>query len=65
MKTVKIPKGKDKLFARGGATPHVRQGDRTKSAYPASPQRPGQTAQHGGKSMSKRRGAGAWAQSVA
>ena len=46
-----------KTFAAGGKRPMLGKGDRTKSAYPASPQRPGRTAQHGGKSMSKRRGA--------
>jgi hypothetical protein len=56
-KLSKIPKGRDKQFARGGKTPMFGKSDRAKSAYPASPQRPGQTAQHGGKSMSKRTGA--------
>jgi hypothetical protein len=44
MKTSKMPKGKDKQFARGGATPMFGAGTRTKSAYPAGPQRPGQTS---------------------
>ena len=36
----------NKLFARGGKTPMLGKSDRTKSKYPAEPQRPGQTAQH-------------------
>jgi hypothetical protein len=53
----KIPKGNAKVFARGGKNPMFGAGSRTRTAYPASPQRPGQTAQHGGKPMSKRSGA--------
>ena len=57
MKTGKIPKGKDKLFARGGVTPMFGKNDRTKSAYPASPQKPGRTGQHATKAAAKRTGA--------
>jgi hypothetical protein len=32
-------------------------GSRTESKYPAEPQRPGRTAQHGGKSAAKHAGA--------
>jgi hypothetical protein len=44
MRVDKVPKGKSKLFAAGGATPMFGKSDRTKSAYPADTQRPGQTS---------------------
>jgi hypothetical protein len=47
-----------KTFAAGGKRPMLGKGDRTKTAYPASPQRPGQTSgQALGKSSLKRAGA--------
>jgi hypothetical protein len=49
MKTGKIPKGQSKIFARGGKTPMFGKSDRTKSAYPAEPQKPGRTGQHATK----------------
>jgi hypothetical protein len=45
----KVPKGTNKLFAAGGRTKMFGSSDRTKSAYPAEPQRPGRTAQHSTK----------------
>jgi hypothetical protein len=44
MRVDKVPKGKEKTFAAGGSTKMFGAGDRTKSRYPASPQRPGQTS---------------------
>jgi hypothetical protein len=44
MKVSRVPKGKDKQFAAGGSTKMFGKSDRTKSAYPASPQRLGQTS---------------------
>ena len=35
MRVDKVPKGKAKVFAAGGATPMFGKSDRTKSAYPA------------------------------
>jgi hypothetical protein len=32
-----IPKGRNKLFAAGGATPMFGKADRVKSAFPAGP----------------------------
>jgi hypothetical protein len=49
----KIPKGKQTTFARGGKTPMFGKSDRTKSAFPAEPQRSGRTAQHDGNSRIK------------
>jgi hypothetical protein len=46
-----------KTFASGGKRPMLGKGARTRTSYPADPQRAGRTAQHGGKSMSKRSGA--------
>jgi hypothetical protein len=58
MKVSKVPKGKDAAFARGGKRPMLGKGTRTRTAYPANPQRPGQTSgQASGKPMSKRTGA--------
>jgi hypothetical protein len=56
MKTSKVPKGKDKMFASGGKQRMLGAGDRTKTKYPAEPQKPGQTAQHVGKPAAKRPG---------
>ena len=42
-------------FARGGKRPMLGKGDRTKSSYPADPQKPARTAQHDGKPTPKRR----------
>jgi hypothetical protein len=55
MKVSRVPKGKDKLFASGGVTPMFGKADRTKSAYPADPQKPGRTGQHATKPAPKRR----------
>jgi hypothetical protein len=44
-------------FASGGKRPMLGKGGRTKSAYPATPQKPGKTGQHNGKSAAKRTGA--------
>jgi hypothetical protein len=40
-----------KQFASGGKRPMLGKGDRTKTAFPAEPQKPGQTAQHSGKTV--------------
>jgi hypothetical protein len=42
-----------KTFATGGKRPMLGKGDRTKSAFPASPQKPGQTGQHSTKAAAK------------
>jgi hypothetical protein len=47
----------NRKFAVGGNRKMLGKSDRTRTSYPADPQRPGRTAQHGGKSMSKRSGA--------
>jgi hypothetical protein len=57
MKVSKVPKGRDKQFAAGGRTRMFGSGDRTKSKYPASSQRPGQTSGQAGKPALKRTGA--------
>jgi hypothetical protein len=44
MKVSRVPKGKEKTFAAGGSRSMLGQGDRTRTSYPASPQRPGQTS---------------------
>ena len=46
----------NRKFAVGGNRKMLGKSDRTRTSYPAEPQRPGRTAQHGGKSMSKRSG---------
>jgi hypothetical protein len=46
-----------KTFASGGRTKMFGAGDRTKSKYPAAPQKPGRTGQHSTKAASKRSGA--------
>jgi hypothetical protein len=55
MRVSKIPKGTDKQFARGGKTPMFGKSDRTKSSYPAEPQKSGRTGQHATKPAPKRR----------
>jgi hypothetical protein len=45
-KVDKVPKGANKVFARGGRTPMFGKGDRTKSSSPATPQKSGRTGQH-------------------
>jgi hypothetical protein len=55
MRVDKVPKGTNKQFASGGRTKMFGRSDRTKSAYPAELQRPGQTAQHATKAAPKRR----------
>jgi hypothetical protein len=54
MKPTKVPKGSSKQFARGGKTPMFGKGDRTKSSFPASPQKPARTGQHATKAAPKR-----------
>jgi hypothetical protein len=49
-KVDKVPKGANKVFARGGRTPMFGKADRTKSSSPASPQKPGRTGHSTGKS---------------
>ena len=49
MRANKLSKGKDKVFASGGRTKMFGRSDRTKSAYPAEPQKPGRTGQHATK----------------
>ena len=44
-------------FASGGKRPMLGKGDRTKTKYPAEPQRPGRTGQHSTKPALKRTGA--------
>ena len=44
----------NKKFASGGKRPMLGKGDRTKTAYPAKQQRPGQTGQHATKAAPKR-----------
>ena len=44
----------NKTFASGGKRPMLGKGDRTKTKYPAEPQRPGQTGQHSTKPALKR-----------
>jgi hypothetical protein len=45
-----------KQFASGGKTGMFGAGNRTRSKYPADPQKPGQTAQHAGKPAPRRPG---------
>jgi hypothetical protein len=51
MKVDKVSKG---AFASGGKRAALGKGDRTKTAFPASPQRPGRTGQHSTKSPPRR-----------
>jgi hypothetical protein len=44
----------NKQFASGGKQKMFGKGDRTKSAYPAEPQKPGRTGQHATKPAPKR-----------
>jgi hypothetical protein len=46
----------NKKFASGGKRPMLGKGDRTKTKYPAEPQRPGRTGQHDGNAALKRTG---------
>ena len=46
----------NKTFASGGKRPMLGKGDRTKTKYPAEPQRPGRTGQHSTKPALKRTG---------
>jgi hypothetical protein len=55
MRVDNVPKGKDKVFAAGGRTKMFGKADRTKSAYPATPQKPGRTGQHATSPAPKRR----------
>jgi hypothetical protein len=57
MKIDKVPKGRDKVFARGGKQKMFGAADRTRSKYPADPQKPGRTGQHATKLAPKRTGA--------
>ena len=57
MKLDKVSKGKAKSFATGGRTKMFGAGTRTKTKYPAEPQRPGRTGQHSTKPALKRTGA--------
>jgi hypothetical protein len=50
----KIPKGKPVPFAAGGRTKMFGTSDRTKTKYPAEPQKPGRTGQHATKAAPKR-----------
>jgi hypothetical protein len=43
-----------KQFASGGKRAALGKGDRTRTSYPASPQRPGRTGQHSTKSPPRR-----------
>ena len=47
----------NKKFAAGGKRPAFGKGDRTRTSYPAEPQRPGRTGQHSTKPALKRTGA--------
>jgi hypothetical protein len=55
MRVSKIPKGRGKTFAAGGKQKMFGAGDRTRSKYPAEPQRPGQTAQHSARTKPVRK----------
>jgi hypothetical protein len=44
MRVDKVPKGKPVPFAAGGKQKMLGKGDRTRTSYPAGPQRPGQTS---------------------
>jgi hypothetical protein len=44
-----------KTFASGGKRPMLGKGTRTRTAYPADPQKPGRTGQHATKPAPKRR----------
>ena len=57
MKLDKVSKGKAKSFATGGRTKMFGAGTRSKTKYPAEPQRPGRTGQHSTKPALKRTGA--------
>jgi hypothetical protein len=57
MKIDKVSKGANKQFARGGRKPMLGKGDRTRTSYPAEPQKLGRTGQHATKPAPKRGGA--------
>jgi hypothetical protein len=57
MRANKPEKATNKLFSAGGRAKMLGKGDRTRTAYPAEPQRPGRTSQHAGKTAQRRRGA--------
>jgi hypothetical protein len=44
----------NKQFARGGKKPMLGAGSRTRTAFPAAPQKPGRTGQHATKAAPKR-----------
>ena len=44
-------------FASGGKRPMLGKGDRTRTSYPAEPQKPGRTGQHSTKTTQSRTGA--------
>jgi hypothetical protein len=46
-----------KQFARGGEHAALGKGDRTRTAYPAEPQKPGRTGQHSTSPAPRRTGA--------
>jgi hypothetical protein len=50
----KIPKGKPVPFASGGRIKMFGTSDRTRTKYPAEPQKPGRTGQHLSKPVLKR-----------
>jgi hypothetical protein len=45
-----------KTFASGGKRPMLGAGSRTRTSYPADPQKPGRTGQHATKPAPKRSG---------
>jgi hypothetical protein len=47
----------NKKFAAGGKRPMLGKGDRTRTSYPAEPQKPGRTGQHSTKTTQSRTGA--------
>ena len=47
----------NKKFAAGGKRPMLGKGDRTRTSYPAEPQKPGRTGQHSTKMTQSRTGA--------
>jgi hypothetical protein len=53
----RIPKGKAEVFAAGGKRKTLGKGDRTRTSYPAEPQRPGRTGQHSTSPALRRTGA--------
>jgi hypothetical protein len=47
----------NKTFAAGGKRPAFGKGDRTRTSYPAEPQKPDRTGQHSTKTTQRRTGA--------